>query len=35
MTNKQYRVAVVGAAGTWGRYYTITRAPTPPIPTAQ
>ena len=22
MTNKQYRVAVVGAAGTWGRYYT-------------
>ena len=22
MTNEQYRVAVVGAAGTWGRYYT-------------
>ena len=22
MTTKKYRVAVVGAAGTWGRYYT-------------
>ena len=22
LTNEQYRVAVVGAAGTWGRYYT-------------
>ena len=22
MTNKKYRVAIVGAAGTWGRYYT-------------
>ena len=32
MTNEQYRVAVVGAAGTWGA---ITRARTPLIPTVR